>query len=258
MLGGGQPKSSRAQFGITAGGSPAQARPEKGDDVEVPDYRSLDGVEVTNQDGERLGRIHGLFIDDQLEVPTWVAVHSGLFGTHHALLPLAQARFVDGRLLVPYSKDDLALAPHHDPDQRLTAEQEQALFAHYNVGYSDADAPGAAHRRRGASDRPHRLPRRRVSPGGPGRGQGAGARPARRPRTTHRAGLAAATALPTSGGRLSTSGLPSRSGGWRVYAAAGHHLDDVDAAVGAFLDGPGRVVEALYLAPCSDSARPDW
>jgi hypothetical protein len=110
--------------------------------VEVPDYRSLDGVEVTNQDGERLGKIHGLFVDDQVAVPTWVAVHSGIFGTHHALLPLAQARFVAGRLLVPYSKDDLALAPHHDPDQPLTVEQEQALFAHYNVGYSDADAPG--------------------------------------------------------------------------------------------------------------------
>src|SRR5205823_11441987 len=107
----------------------------EGDDVEVPDYRSLDGVEVTDQDGERLGKIDGLFVDDQVEVPTWVAVHSGIFGTHHALLPLAHARFVDGRLLVPYSNDDLALAPHHDPDQPLTVEQEQALFAHYNVGY---------------------------------------------------------------------------------------------------------------------------
>jgi hypothetical protein len=114
----------------------------EGDDVEVPDYRRLDGVEVTNQDGERLGKIEGLFVDDQVEVPTWVAVHSGLLGTHHALLPLAQARFVDGRLLVPYAKDDLALAPHHDPAQPLTVEQEQVLFAHYNVGYSDADAPG--------------------------------------------------------------------------------------------------------------------
>jgi PRC-barrel domain len=114
----------------------------EGDDVEVPDYRSLGGVEVTNQDGERLGKIEGLFVDDQVEVPTWVAVHSGLLGTHHALLPLAQARFVDGRLLVPYAKDDLALAPHHDPARPLTVEQEQVLFAHYNVGYSDADAPG--------------------------------------------------------------------------------------------------------------------
>jgi len=110
--------------------------------VEVPDYRRLDGVEVTNQDGEKLGRVDGLFVDDQVNVPTWVAVGSGIFGSHHSLVPLAQTRFVDGRLLVPYSKDDLTLAPHHDPVEPLTVEQEQTLFAHYNVGYSDADSPG--------------------------------------------------------------------------------------------------------------------
>src|SRR5882757_5391834 len=110
--------------------------------MDIPDYRSLDGVEVTNQDEEKLGKVTGLFVDDTLDVPTWVAVRSGIFGNHHALVPLAQARFVDDRLLVPYSKDDLAIAPHYDPDVELTAEQEQTLFAHYNVGYSDADAPG--------------------------------------------------------------------------------------------------------------------
>jgi sporulation protein YlmC with PRC-barrel domain len=110
--------------------------------VEVPDYSALDGVQVTNEDGEKLGTVGGLFLDDETEIPTWVSVHSGLFGTHQCLVPLAQARFSDERLFVPYSKDDLALAPHHDPDVALTADQEQTLFAHYNVGYSDADAPG--------------------------------------------------------------------------------------------------------------------
>lgn len=57
-------------------------------------------------------------------------------------MALAQSRFLDGRLLVPYSKDDLAITPHHDPELALTVEEEQALFAHYNVGYSDADGPG--------------------------------------------------------------------------------------------------------------------
>jgi hypothetical protein len=74
--------------------------------MEIPDYRRLDGVEVTNQDGEKLGRVDGLFVDDQVNVPTWVAVGSGIFGSHHFLVPLAQTRFVDGCLLVPYSKDD--------------------------------------------------------------------------------------------------------------------------------------------------------
>ena len=178
--------------------------------MEVPDYRRLDGVEVTNQDGEKLGRVDGLFVDDQVNVPTWVAVGSGIFGSHHCLVPLAQTRFVDGRLLVPYSKDDLTLAPHHDPDEPLTVEQEQTLFAHYNVGYSDADGPGAAHRRRGTPDRPHRLSRRGFPPGRPRRGAGVGARGARCSRASHRHGLAPAAPLPTTGAAVLTAGSEGR------------------------------------------------
>jgi hypothetical protein len=116
--------------------------PREGVSVKIADYRRLEGAEVTNQDEEKLGKITGLFVDDQQNVPTWVAVRSGLFGSHHSLVPLAQSRFADGRLLVPYTKDDLAIAPHHDPDVALSVEEEQTLFAHYNIGYSDADAPG--------------------------------------------------------------------------------------------------------------------
>jgi len=83
-------------------------------------------------------------------------------------MPLAQTRFVDGRLLVPYSKDDLTLAPHHDPDEPLTVEQEQTLFAHYNVGYSDADAPGphtgVEANQTGLTGSPDAVPTRSTSP----------------------------------------------------------------------------------------------
>ncbi len=124
------------------GAVPDDEDDDEGDQVEIPDYASLDGAEVTNQDGEKLGKVEGLFVDDMLNVPTWAAVRSGLFGNRHSLVPLAQARFEDGKLFVPYSKDDLTIAPHHDPDQPLSADEEGVLFAHYNVGFSDADAPG--------------------------------------------------------------------------------------------------------------------
>jgi len=159
--------------------------------VEIPDYRRLDGVEVTNQDGEKLGKVDGLFVDDQVNVPTWVAVGIGIFGSHHSLVPLAQTRFVDGRLLVPYSKDDLTLAPRHDPDEPLTVEQEQTLFAHYNVGYSDADSPG-----------PHT--------GVEAHQTGVGARGARRSRASHRHGLAPAASLPITGRASLTAGSEGR------------------------------------------------
>jgi hypothetical protein len=106
------------------------------------DFGLLDGAAVTNQDGEKLGKVDGLFVDDASGVPTWVSVTSGLFGAHHNLLPLAESRF-DGEVLwMPYSKDDLAAAPPHDPDVPLTADDEQLLYDHYNVGYGTEDTTG--------------------------------------------------------------------------------------------------------------------
>jgi PRC-barrel domain len=106
------------------------------------DFARLDGALVTNQDEEKLGKVAGLFVDDTSGVPTWVSVTSGLFGAHHYLLPLAESRF-DGEVLwVPYSKDDLAAAPPHDPDVPLTVEEEQLLYDDYNVGYGTDDTTG--------------------------------------------------------------------------------------------------------------------
>ncbi len=178
--------------------------------MEIPDYRRLDGVEVTNQDGEKLGKVDGLFVDDQVNVPTWVAVGSGIFGSHHYLVPLAQTRFVDGRLLVPYSKDDLTLAPHHDPDEPLTVEQEQTLFAHYNVGDSDADGPGPHTGVEAHQTGLTGSPEAGSNPVDVARGAGVGARGARRTRTSHRHRLAPAAPLPTSGRASLTAGSQGR------------------------------------------------
>ena len=113
---------------------------------------------VTNQDEEKLGKVAGLFVDDTSGVPTWVSVTSGLFGAHHYLLPLAETRF-DGEVLwVPYSKDDLAAAPPHDPDVPLTIEEEQLLYDHYNVGYGTDDTTGP--QREWTWTRPVSSPRR--------------------------------------------------------------------------------------------------
>jgi len=106
------------------------------------DFARLDGALVTNQDEEKLGKVAGLFVDDASGVPTWVSVTSGLFGAHHYLLPLAESRFDGAALWVPYSKDDLAAAPPHDPDVPLTFEDEQLLYDHYNVGYGTDDTTG--------------------------------------------------------------------------------------------------------------------
>jgi hypothetical protein len=110
--------------------------------VQVPDYELLKGAKVTNEFDEDLGRIEGLFVDDRSSVPTWVAVRSGLFGSHHSLVPLAESRWDGKHLQVPYTGEDLSIAPHHEPDAALTVDQERELFEHYNVGYGTVAPPG--------------------------------------------------------------------------------------------------------------------
>ena len=38
-------------------------------DVTVPDYGSLDGVGATSQDGEKLGKVGGFVLDDEIQAP---------------------------------------------------------------------------------------------------------------------------------------------------------------------------------------------
>ena len=88
---------------------------------------------VYSQDDERIGRVGQVYLDDQTQEPNWVTVKSGFFGSKQFFVPLDEAD-VDGRqIVVPYTKDLVTGAPVTVVDQNLSPEEEDALYAHYNV-----------------------------------------------------------------------------------------------------------------------------
>jgi uncharacterized protein (TIGR02271 family) len=103
--------------------------------VNVSDPAQLSGLTVTGPDGQKLGKVDGVFLDNSTHRPEWAAVKSGLFGSHVSLLPLAAADLAGDELRVPFGKDALESAPHHDPDRELSAQDERELFEHYGVSY---------------------------------------------------------------------------------------------------------------------------
>jgi len=103
--------------------------------VNVSDPAQLSGLTVTGPDGQKLGKVDGVFLDNVTHRPEWAAVKSGLFGSHVSLLPLAAADLAGDELRVPFGKDALESAPHHDPDRELSAQDEKELFEHYGVSY---------------------------------------------------------------------------------------------------------------------------
>jgi uncharacterized protein (TIGR02271 family) len=115
---------------------------------------------------ERLGKVESVFLDDDTGRPEWAAVKTGLFGTHVSLVPLVVASFEVDVLRVPYTKDQVKNAPHHDPDRALAVEEEKELFDYYGVTYgggtgtapdggrpSDRDADTGRRERDGAGRR---------------------------------------------------------------------------------------------------------
>ncbi|WP_104167261.1 PRC and DUF2382 domain-containing protein [Arthrobacter sp. SX1312] len=94
---------------------------------------------VTDQ-GDRVGSIGQVYLNDATEMPTWVTVHTGLFGTKESFVPLAGATVQDDRLVVAYPRDLIRHAPSIERDGHLSPEDKSVLYAHYGLDETTATA----------------------------------------------------------------------------------------------------------------------
>lgn len=98
--------------------------------ADLEDLRDGHG-DVVSQDGEKIGGIGDFYLDDDTDVPTWVTVKTGLFGTKESFVPLEGARIAEENLVVPYTKEHVKDAPRVDADERLEPGEEDRLYRHY-------------------------------------------------------------------------------------------------------------------------------
>jgi hypothetical protein len=52
---------------------------------------SWQGRTMVDRDGDRIGNIDAIYVDDQTGQPQWALVNTGLFGTRSTFVPIAQA-----------------------------------------------------------------------------------------------------------------------------------------------------------------------
>ena len=101
----------------------------------MTDPQRLYGTDVVAGDGSKLGKVEEVYLDDATGRPEWAEVKTGMFGSKMSLVPLAAAEETGGALRVPYDKDRIKGAPHHEPGQALSRDEEARLFEHYGVPY---------------------------------------------------------------------------------------------------------------------------
>lgn len=108
------------------------------------------GGNVVGADGQKIGSIGQVYVDDSTGEPSFVTVKTGLFGVAESFVPLQDATVAGSDIRVAYGKDEVKDAPRVDPDGRITPEEEQRLYAHYGLS-SRAGRPFGTERT-GASD----------------------------------------------------------------------------------------------------------
>lgn len=93
----------------------------------------LYGTTITDEAGQKIGKVEDVYLDDASGAPEWVSVKTGLFGSNISLLPLSEVDVTEGTLVVPFSKDKVKEAPNHDPGQQLSRDDEEELYRYYGM-----------------------------------------------------------------------------------------------------------------------------
>jgi uncharacterized protein (TIGR02271 family) len=114
--------------------------------VDVDTVRSWQGATMVDREGDRIGAIDAIYVDDQTGQPEWALVNTGLFGTRSTFVPIAQATATGDQVQVPYEQQRVKDAPTIDPDGHLSEAEEHELWRHYGLDYDDGEVDPEAGR----------------------------------------------------------------------------------------------------------------
>ncbi len=113
------------------------------------DPRDLIGHKAVDRNGDKIGTVDEVYLDDATGEPEWAAVRTGIFG-RDAFVPLTTSEFAGDELRVPYDKSLIKESPDFGVGQHLSPAQELQLYRYYGLdtgadaGSGPAAKPAAA------------------------------------------------------------------------------------------------------------------
>ena len=107
-------------------------------DLDRSPVSDLTGRTVVDADGDKVGTVESIYVDDQTGQPEWALVNTGLVGARSSFVPIAQASGSGDQVQVPFEKQLVKDAPRIETDQHLSEAEEQELWRHYGLEYGTA------------------------------------------------------------------------------------------------------------------------
>ena len=89
---------------------------------------------VIDPDGNKIGEFEAVYVDTETDLPSFASVKVGMVGRHRlTFVPLSRATVSPDHVRVAYPKKLVKDAPTIETDGELLAQDEPAIFAHYQI-----------------------------------------------------------------------------------------------------------------------------
>lgn len=98
------------------------------------------GAPAVTHNGDRIGTVERVFIDDATGEAAFATVQTGLFGSKETVVPVGQAAFTNGRVAIPFGTTMIKDGPTVDPDQMPDEQVIATLHSHFNLRRSEENA----------------------------------------------------------------------------------------------------------------------
>jgi len=106
------------------------------------DLQDLIGRKAVDREGDKIGTVEAVYLDDDTNQPTWLTVTTGWFGGRISYVPLEGVYIGGDEVVVPYRKEHVRDAPNFPADGHLEPAEEEQLYDHYAIGRSTPSSNG--------------------------------------------------------------------------------------------------------------------
>lgn len=108
----------------------------------------LSNATAYDANGDKIGSVSDVFINDATGRPDFIEVNTGLFGTGSSLVPLTGHSLREGEVHLPFAKERIQDAPDVQDPTALSVDEKEAYLRYYGLAEPAAEvAAGTGDRR---------------------------------------------------------------------------------------------------------------
>jgi uncharacterized protein (TIGR02271 family) len=117
----------------------------------ISNPETLIGQTAYDNDGDKIGKVGQVYVDQDNGQPKWLTVNTGLFGTNESFVPLERVTQSGDDVRIDIDKATIKDAPNVAADGAISPEEEDTLYTYYGVGttgttgYTGTDTTGTGY-----------------------------------------------------------------------------------------------------------------